>query len=60
MTLNEWKQKWDYVVTTHSSGAMVLPDDLVCGARSELWHLSDYVVSSVTGGSVWLIKRETA
>jgi hypothetical protein len=24
----------------------------------ELWHLSDYVVTSVTGGVIWLVRRE--
>ena len=58
MTLREWTSKWDYKPGTHESGAVYLVDDLVCGARVELFHLSDYTVSSVTAGVIWLTKNE--
>ena len=58
MTLREWTAKWDYKPGTHKSGATYLVDDLVCGARSELFHLSDYAVSTVVAGTIWLVKGE--
>src|SRR5688500_11101767 len=59
MTLQEWSDKTGVLVKTHESGAKVIPQ--VCIPDEEhwrLWKLTDYAVSSVTGGSVWLVKRE--
>jgi hypothetical protein len=56
MTLAEFAPRWPYTIVRHSSGAMVTPD-ADTPDRWRLWLLSDYVVSSVTGGSVWLIRR---
>jgi hypothetical protein len=41
-----------------ATGAYVVPDcDAIRQIRTYLWNLSDYRVSSVTGGSIWLIPR---
>ena len=58
MTLREWQDKWDYIIGTSQTGAMFVTNDLVCGARSELFHLSDYAVSSVVAGTIWLVKGD--
>ncbi len=29
-----------------------------CPFPADLWHCTDYAVSSVSGGCVWLVKRE--
>ncbi len=31
---------------------------LDCPFPPELWHCTDYAVSSVSGGCVWLVKRK--
>ena len=56
MTLKEWTDKWDYVVGVKANGAVYVDENLVCVAREELFHLSDYVVSSVVAGTIWLVR----
>jgi hypothetical protein len=62
VTFAQWYAKYNpqYAPATHN-GAIVVHDtvDLIgSGARSHLFGLSDYLVSSVTGGCLWLIPRE--
>jgi hypothetical protein len=61
MTLAEWLQDCPYIARPHGQGgAMVLPDSGVSERkRAQLSTLSDYRVSSVTGGSIWLIPRDS-
>lgn len=67
MTLADWEKKSPLTVGTHKTGARWVPDDFPNALhdehdlRWELWHLSDYRVSSVSGGTIWLIpkKQET-
>ena len=60
MTLAQWSRLYDQRIELGLSYSVVrgygsIPYD----AYKQLWHLSDYVVSTVTGGSVYLIpKRE--
>lgn len=61
MTLKEWATDWPYTVQQHKLGAMWTPDTAdprVSHIRREAWRLSDYLVSSVSGGSIWFIRRE--
>jgi hypothetical protein len=62
MTLQAWREKYSgMVVHQHANGAYWLPDYLMPdGPAWELYHLDDYAVSSVTGGSIWLWKRQVA
>ena len=59
VTLAEWAKTSKYAVRRHPSGAWWYPDTDPLGS-SGLWKLDDYVVSSVTGGSIWLVPREEA
>lgn len=59
MTLREWSELTGILPThpTTERGAV----SVICNAQHkhswELWHLSDYAVSSVSGPVVWLIPR---
>ncbi|OFV89548.1 MAG: hypothetical protein A3J75_05065 [Acidobacteria bacterium RBG_16_68_9] len=54
MTLREWSEKYGIDMR----GAFWVPDTFTREAtRAELWSLTDYTVSSVVGGVVWLVKR---
>jgi hypothetical protein len=60
MTLGQWIQTANYPYTGRWNGhAYVIAD---CAgnppARRSLWNLSDYRVSSVCGGSIWLMPKE--
>jgi hypothetical protein len=61
MTLEQWRNSYETHSTGrfHPKGAYVRPDssDIEHG-RTWLWALSDYLVSSVTGGSIWLVPRQ--
>jgi hypothetical protein len=60
MTLAEWAKGWPYVVRPLKDGdtAVFTPDSAHDEAyRAKAWHLSDYRVSSVSGGSIWFIPR---
>lgn len=57
-TLAEWAESSPVAPQTHANGAIWI----ALGPLSEpkywsLWMLSDYRVTSVTGGSVWLVAR---
>jgi hypothetical protein len=59
MTLAEWAKGWPHKVSQHSSGAMWTPDgELKIHHRCQAFYLSDYLVSSVSGGSIWFVSRE--
>lgn len=62
MTLKDWQAKYPgTLVQQHANGQYWLKDDrLPDDASWALYHLDDYAVSSVTGGSIWLWKRQVA
>lgn len=53
MTLAEWEARHGKPVATVKGAKYVLQAD----ATPSLWRLDDFVVSSVTGGSVVLVPR---
>jgi hypothetical protein len=57
MTLREWcelaKIPYTTTVVSGSYGIEFSDKDLYI----KLWHLSDFMVSSVSAGSVWLVPR---
>lgn len=62
MKLSEWAEGWPYRLQMHVSGACSVPDSLESRAdesyRAKAWRLEDYLVSSVSGGSIWFIPRK--
>jgi len=69
MTLAEWQVEAPHVhVADHKSGTKVIaqaqilrPGPYVLAISKlevQLWRLSDWTVSSVTGGSIWLTPKE--
>jgi hypothetical protein len=55
MTLDEWV-KLSPIKPIQRGEAIVVPDSsLINDIRPQLWNLSDYFVSSVQGGAIWLI-----
>lgn len=45
-------------VSGPATGAYVVPESAAIDPiRAALWRLEDYLVSSVTGGAIWLIPR---
>lgn len=62
MTLEQWTESnqvraQDFDKPTYEP--MKIVADRSYANRSELWHLSDYFVTSVEAGSIWLAKRKT-
>jgi hypothetical protein len=57
MTLAEWAERSKYAPRKHASGAYHVPQVEPEDSQRLLWHLTDYLVSSVTGGSIWLVPR---
>jgi hypothetical protein len=57
MTLREWCKRADVLMTepTTECGAVSLVLDQASELRTGLWHLDDYLVSSVSGPVVWLV-----
>jgi hypothetical protein len=55
MTLKRWAAKQPFRIAKHGQ-AFVIPDGRLVD-RAAAWHLSDYAVSSVAGGSIWFTKR---
>ena len=55
-TFEQWQREWPHAAVHHANGFISVPD-AVHRARSEAWRLSDYVVTSVAGGSIWLMPR---
>lgn len=57
-TLQEWSVGQPYIIREHASGAYWIPDSTRLINRVGLWNLSDYRVTSVTGGSIWLMRKD--
>jgi len=57
MTLQEWSTKFNVVVNQHPNGASYVPITINNSSYMELWHLSDYLVSSIQAGTIWLVPR---
>lgn len=56
MTLKQWEESSP--IRYHFHGvSVVVPDILKHELRIQLWQLEDYRVTSVTGGSIWLMPR---
>jgi hypothetical protein len=58
MTLAQWAASSPVAVRQHGAawyvpGYAYLPEPMI----RQLWRLDDYLVSSVTGGSVWMVQR---
>lgn len=62
MTLSQWIERWEICVSTHPNGCRYVPENEVSALtmRQQLYHLSDYAVSSLTGGTFWLVRRIVA
>lgn len=58
MTLAQWAEQWPYVIRQVGSTADVLvTPDTTHESRSQAFWLEDYLVSSVSGGSIWFRRR---
>ena len=59
MTLKQWSDTHNITVFYHEKNQQYwLPDAIWPSlVRTKLFHLEDYVVSAVTGGSIWFVKR---
>jgi hypothetical protein len=59
ITLAEWAVGQPYIVREHhvGMGVMHVPDSEILNNRWQLFCLADYVVSSVTAGTIWLCPR---
>jgi len=55
MTLDEWQQQTGHYVGTHPRGAKFV--SITVFSKWELFHLTDYVVSSCSAGVYWLVPR---
>jgi len=60
MTLKDWSDKWKISPKKHSGGGLYFPGITYMDepAKRELYRLDDYAVSSVSGGTLWLIPRK--
>lgn len=63
-TLAEWTERNNISVQTYDKPGFapmrMVADRPNLPNRAELWRLSDYFVSSVEGGTIWLAKRSDA
>lgn len=60
LTLEQWASGWPYRLTRHQNGNVSIPDSTIDEEyRAHAWHLLDYRVSSVNGGSIWFVKRRS-
>ena len=57
LTLKAWAAKQPVRMQKHGA-ALSIPDVSNLVDRSDAWHLSDYLVSSVQGGSIWFSPRK--
>lgn len=57
MTLAEWLADFPYKPHIHDSGCISIPDRADYHKHRQLWDLTDYFVSSRTGGNVNLLPR---
>ena len=55
MTLNEWLKDWPYQ-GVYKLGCYIVPD-ADRPNRWDAWHLSDYRVTCVTAGSIYLMPK---
>ena len=58
-TMQTFKQWHDTTQATYFvvGEALIVPDSWKLKCRSELWHLTDYRVSAISGGTILLVKR---
>ena len=58
MRLQEWAKDWPYISRSHANGLQHTPDSTANeDHRRMAWRLSDVVVQSVTGGTLWFAPR---
>ena len=57
LTMAEWAARQSYAVHKHPSGARCIHDGVAIVDRSEAFRLSDWVVSSIAGGTIWFVPR---
>lgn len=57
MTLQEWQDKTKTEIGFKPNKWVYVPDVGNLPSRSELWNLTDYRVTSVTGGVIWLLPK---
>ncbi len=58
LTFAQWQSKYGmHLVSPVGDRFAVVGAAYDFSGKSELWQLSDYVVTSVTGGSIWLSSR---
>lgn len=59
MKLQEWAAKQPLRVERHPKyfNSFSVPDAASLVDRAEAWRLEDYLVASVTGGSIWFSPR---
>ena len=58
MTLYEWSQLQPYALGYFNrEGGRYMPDSINLINRADAWSLSDYRVSSVSGGTIWFSPR---
>jgi hypothetical protein len=55
MKLQEWATKNEQHIAKHAHARCVASN---VPNQPDLFHLDDYVVSSVTGGTIWLVRRQ--
>ena len=61
MTLQQWADQHNIVVGQRpDNGPTYVTFPMDSNVRAELFHLTDFIVSSVTGGVIWLVKKEPA
>lgn len=54
MSLEQWKIKYNVFVSDHASGCKIV---IAKDGNSEMFSLTDYVVTSSKGGVYWLRAR---
>lgn len=59
LTLADWETKYREKAGEHPTGARFVPFVSPSEKAWELFHLSDFVVSSVQAGTVCLVPRKT-
>jgi hypothetical protein len=62
-TLDQWAERHRVKVNTHQGAGgtlKIVPADVGADSHRELFWLADFVVSSVSAGSVWLMARKAA
>jgi hypothetical protein len=58
MTLAEWSEWADVPVRVKGEARLVADAETRGMCRTSLWHLDDYLVSSVSAGTIWLTPRQ--